>query len=144
MEAVTPEIDGGRFPAKRVVGETVVVEGDIFTDGQDALAAVLRYRHEAATRWIETPMAPLVNDRWRGEFPVTELGRYVFTIEAWWDHFETWGRQLAKRVAAGQGGSPGPAGWGRGRGERAAPAPPPGPRCPRAWGQPPAVRAPPP
>ena len=102
MEAVTPEIDGGRFPAKRVVGETVVVEGDIFTDGQDALAAVLRYRHEAATRWIETPMAPLVNDRWRGEFPVTELGRYVFTIEAWVDHFETWSRQLAKRLAAGQ------------------------------------------
>ena len=102
MEAVTPEIDGGRFPAKRVVGETVVVEGDIFTDGQDALAAVLRYRHEAATRWIETPMAPLVNDRWRGEFPATELGRYVFTIEAWVDHFETWSRQLAKRLAAGQ------------------------------------------
>src|SRR5438094_5326688 len=102
MEAVTPEIDGGRFPAKRVVGETVVVEGDIFTDGQDALAAVLRYRHEAATRWIETPMAPLVNDRWHGEFGVTELGRYVFTIEAWVDEFETWTRQLAKRIAAGQ------------------------------------------
>ena len=66
MEAVTPEIDGGRFPAKRVVGETVVVEGDIFTDGQDALAAVLRYRHEAATRWIETPMAPLVPGDLRG------------------------------------------------------------------------------
>src|SRR5207244_2621936 len=40
--------------------------------------------------------------RWRGEFPVTELGRYVFTIEAWVDHFETWSRQLAKRLAAGQ------------------------------------------
>ncbi len=102
IEAVTPEIDSGRFPAKRVVGETVVVEADIFTDGHDALAAIVRYRHQAATGWRETPMAPLVNDRWRGEFPVTELGRYVYTIEAWVDHFESWSRQLAKRVAAGQ------------------------------------------
>ncbi len=102
IEAVSPEIDGGRFPAKRVVGETVSVEADIFADGHDALAAVLRYRHEGARGWTETPMAPLVNDRWHGEFPVSKLGRYVFTIEAWVDHFETWNRQLAKRIAAGQ------------------------------------------
>ena len=67
IEAVTPEIDSGRFPAKRVVGETVVVEADIFTDGHDALAAVVRYRHKAATGWRETPMAPLVNDRDGGD-----------------------------------------------------------------------------
>ena len=97
-----PEIESGRFPAKRAVGETVGVEADIFADGHDAVAAVLRYRHESAAEWIEVPMSPLVNDRWRGEFPVTELGHYRFTIEAWVDHFETWSRQLAKRVQAGQ------------------------------------------
>ncbi len=97
-----PEIDAGRFPAKRSVGETVVVEADIFADGHDSLAAILKYRHESSGTWTETPMAPLVNDRWRGEFPVTELGRYVFTLEAWVDPFETWSRQLAKRVAAAQ------------------------------------------
>jgi len=97
-----PEIDGGLFPAKRAAGETVAVEADIFADGHDALAAVLRYRHQSASGWIETPMAPLVNDRWRGEFPVTELGRYYFKLEGWVDHFETWSRQLAKRLQAGQ------------------------------------------
>ena len=97
-----PEIDAGRFPAKRAVGETVTVEADIFADGHDALAAVLRYRHESAAGWTEVPMGPLVNDRWRGEFPVTQLGRYRFTLEGWIDHFETWSRQLAKRVEAGQ------------------------------------------
>jgi len=102
IEAVTPEIDGGRFPAKRVTGETVSVEADIFADGHDTLAAVLRYRHQSAGDWIEVPMSPLPNDRWRGEFPVTELGRYFFTLEGWIDHFETWRRQLAKRVEAGQ------------------------------------------
>jgi starch synthase (maltosyl-transferring) len=102
IEAVSPEIDGGRFPAKRVVGETVVVEADIFADGHDVLAAALRYRHQASPDWIELPMAPLVNDRWRGEFPVTVLGRYLFTLDGWVDHFETWSKQLAKRVQAGQ------------------------------------------
>ena len=102
IEAVVPEIDAGRFPAKRAVGETVTVEADIFADGHDVLAAVLRYRQESAAAWTEIPMGPLVNDRWRGEFPVTELGRYRFTLEGWIDHFETWSRQLAKRMQANQ------------------------------------------
>jgi starch synthase (maltosyl-transferring) len=102
VEAVSPEIDGGRFPAKRAVGEGVIAEADIFADGHDALAAVVRYRHESSNSWIEVPMVALVNDRWRGEFTVTELGRYLFTLEGWVDHFETWRRQFAKRVSARQ------------------------------------------
>ncbi|HET7418772.1 MAG TPA: alpha-1,4-glucan--maltose-1-phosphate maltosyltransferase, partial [Candidatus Dormibacteraeota bacterium] len=102
IEAVTPEVDAGRFPAKRAAGETVTVEADIFADGHDALAAVLRYRHESASDWTEVPMGALVNDRWRGEFPVTELGRYLFTVEGWVDDFETWSRRLRKRIEAGQ------------------------------------------
>jgi starch synthase (maltosyl-transferring) len=102
IEAVAPEIDAGRFPARRVTGETVTVEADIFADGHDTLAAALKYRHETARDWTEAPMTALVNDRWRGEFPVTELGRYVFTLEGWVDDFETWRRRLAKRVEAGQ------------------------------------------
>ena len=101
IENVSPEIDGGRFPIKRTVGEKVTVEADIFADGHDALAAVIRYRREDSHE-IEAPMAALVNDRWRGEFPVTELGRYAFTVEAWVDPFDTWSRQFAKRVEAGQ------------------------------------------
>ena len=102
IEAVSPEIEAGRFPAKRVVGEAVTVEADIFADGHDTLDAVLRYRHQGSADWIEAPMDALVNDRWRGQFPVTELGRYRFTLEGWVDHFETWRRQLAKRIQAGQ------------------------------------------
>ena len=102
IESVTPEIDAGRFPAKRAVGETVTVEADIFADGHDALAAMLRFRHESEAGWTELPMTTLVNDRWRGEFAVTKIGRYRFTIEGWVDEFETWSRQLEKRVQAGQ------------------------------------------
>ena len=106
IESVTPEIDGGRFPAKRALGDKVAVEADVFADGHDAIAAAVRYRHESSSSWIEIPMVPLPNDRWRAEFTVTELGRYRFALEAWVDRFETWSRQFAKRVEAGQDVAP--------------------------------------
>jgi starch synthase (maltosyl-transferring) len=100
IEGVAPEIDGGRFPIKRTVGERVVVEADIFTDGHDAIACVLQYRKDDTGAWSEVAFAPLVNDRWRAEFTVTELGRYRYTISAWVDHFKSWRHDLAKRVQA--------------------------------------------
>src|SRR5215510_12358693 len=99
---VRPEIEHGRFPVKRTVGEKVVVEADVFTDGHDALAAVLLYRHEKGQDWRETPLLALVNDQWRGEFIVSELGRYVYTVHAWVDHFTSWRRALGKKVEARQ------------------------------------------
>ena len=101
IEGVQPEIEGGRYPAKRTVGEKVVVEADIFTDGDDAISGVLRYRKEGARRWSEVPLEFLVNDRWRGEFKVTKLGRYVYALEAWVDPFRSWRRDLEKKVDAG-------------------------------------------
>ncbi|HEY3938680.1 MAG TPA: maltotransferase domain-containing protein [Bryobacteraceae bacterium] len=100
IEAVAPEVDGGRFPAKRTVGDTVRVEADIFTDGHDSIAAVLLFRREDSKSWQEVRMFPLVNDRWAGEFAVSELGRCRFTIHAWVDHWETWRRDLLKRIKA--------------------------------------------
>jgi starch synthase (maltosyl-transferring) len=102
IEGVKPEIDGGRFAIKRTVSEEVVVEADIFTDGHDALSAVLLYRRESQPQWTKVPMEVLVNDRWRGSFRVTELGRYRYTLIAWADHFKTWRRDLAKKAEAGQ------------------------------------------
>ena len=100
IECVSPEVDGGRFPAKRTVGDLVRVEADIFTDGHDSVAAVLLFRHENCPTWSERPMQALVNDRWFCEFPVSELGRYRYTIHAWVDHWETWRRDLLKRIQA--------------------------------------------
>jgi starch synthase (maltosyl-transferring) len=102
IEAVSPEVDGGRFPSNRSLGERVAIEADVFADGHDALACVMRYRHKSQSGWTELLMAALGNDRWRAEFTVSELGRYVYTIQAWVDHFLTWRLQLAKRIAAGQ------------------------------------------
>lgn len=95
-------MDSGRFPAKRKLGDRVAVEADVFADGHDALSCVIRYRHESAASWQEAPMSLLENDRWRGEFTVGELGRYLYTVQGWVDPFQTWARQFVKRVQAGQ------------------------------------------
>ena len=102
VEGVSPQVDDGRFPIKRSVGDRVVVEADVFVDGQDVVTAVLLHRRAAVSGWSEVPMAPLGNDRWRAEFPVHHVGRYVYTIMAWTDHFETWRRDLVKRIEARQ------------------------------------------
>ena len=102
IENVDPEINDGRFPIKRSVGERVVVMADVFADGHDVLAGVLMHRPEGASEWHEVPLAPLGNDRWRGAFSVTELGRCEYTLEAWIDRFATWQRNLSTKADAGQ------------------------------------------
>jgi len=74
IEGVRPELDGGRFPIKRTLGERVVVEADVFADGHDAVACAVLWRGADEPGWSRTPMQPLVNDRWRGGFSVTALG----------------------------------------------------------------------
>ena len=97
IEDLRPEIDCGRFAIKRIVGETVVVEADAFTDGHDQIACRLRYRHEQAQTWDEAPMSDLGNDRWRGEFEVERLGRYRYTVVAWVDRFGSWRHDFERR-----------------------------------------------
>jgi starch synthase (maltosyl-transferring) len=102
IEEVQPQIDCGQFPAKRVEGDRVVVEADVFTDGHDSISARLLWKREGAASWEEEPLTPLVNDRWRGEFTVGEPGIYLFSVRAWVDRFLTWFRDMRKRVDAGQ------------------------------------------
>ena len=102
IENITPQVDGGRFPIKRVVGEPVVVEADAFADGHDLVSAVLLYRPERAQEWNRVPMAPLGDDRWTARFVPREMGRYRYTVTAWVDHLATWRRDLARKQAAGQ------------------------------------------
>jgi starch synthase (maltosyl-transferring) len=101
IEAVAPEIDGGKFPIKRCVGDRVRVEADIFADGHDQLGAQLLFRRVEDSRWREAAMRLIENDRWEGEFEVEELGRYVYTIVGWVDAYGTWAADLAKRAKAG-------------------------------------------
>jgi starch synthase (maltosyl-transferring) len=102
IERVRPQIDCGRFSIQRVVGETVVVEADVFADGHDQVACQLLYWRENDKAVQSSPMLPVGNDRWRGEFPVLNVGRYEYTVEGWIDRFTTWRGDLIKRIDAGQ------------------------------------------
>jgi starch synthase (maltosyl-transferring) len=102
IENVQPEVDCGRFPIKRSVGEPVQVMADIFADGHDVLLAVLRHRPASQPEWQEVPMEPLANDCWQGKFRVTEEGRHFYTLQAWTDRFQSWARDLAKKFDAVQ------------------------------------------
>ena len=101
IERVSPEIDGGRFAIKRVVGEIVSVEADVFADGHDQVACEVLYWQDKE-KLKSSPMTPLGNDRWRGEFLVETLGRYHYTVQGWIDRFQTWHDDLEKRIAARQ------------------------------------------
>ena len=97
IEAVTPQVDGGRFAAKRVVGEEVIVEADVFADGHDCLACAVLYRHEADSDWTEVAMTALPNDRWRAGFVVDKLGRYHYSVIGWVDAFASWRHDFHRR-----------------------------------------------
>jgi starch synthase (maltosyl-transferring) len=99
--ALRPEVDGGRYPVKRIAGESFEVEADLLVDGHDAIAAVLLVRHESEREWQELPLAHAGNDAWRASFPLAQLGRYHYAALAWIDHFASWRRGLERKYAAG-------------------------------------------
>ncbi len=102
IEAISPSVDGGRFPVKRVIGDVLTVEVDAFADGHDVVSVVLMHRAPGETAWTELAMDELGNDRWRASFGLASLGRHAYTVAAWTDAWGTWRRDLAKRLEAGQ------------------------------------------
>ncbi len=97
IEYVEPELDGGRYPIKRIVGETLDVTADIFKEGHDTIAARLRYKQHDQKEWTETPMHHVDNDQWGGSFVLAENTRYVYTVGAYVRSFETWRLELQKK-----------------------------------------------
>jgi len=102
VAAVRPELDGGRFPVKRVIGDVLDVEADLLVDGHDVLAARVLYRHDDASTWSEQPLAPLGNDRWHAAVPLTALGRWHYTVESWVDEWASFVWGFRRKVDARQ------------------------------------------
>lgn len=102
IEGVEPEINGGRYPIKRVVGEKVTVCADVFAEGHDAVVAILEYRREVEGSWSEVSMRHLGNDRWEGFFLPLKLGEYRYRVRGYVDSFRTWVEGLIKKHGAGQ------------------------------------------
>ncbi|MEO1089578.1 MAG: maltotransferase domain-containing protein [Pseudomonadota bacterium] len=102
IEGVQPELDGGRFPIKRVVGDRLTVGADVFVDGHDKLAVRLAHRAVDEDDWHEAAMTMVGNDRWECTIALTHNTRVVYTVVAWRDLFESWRSETAKKHDAGQ------------------------------------------
>jgi starch synthase (maltosyl-transferring) len=103
IERIAPELDGGRYPVKRVVGDQLLVSADIFADGHDLLDAALLLRADDQDDgdWREAPMRPIDNDRWAGHIDLTRNAWHRYAVEAWRDVFGTWRHGLDRKVEAG-------------------------------------------
>jgi starch synthase (maltosyl-transferring) len=101
VESIWPRVNDGQFAIKRVVGDTVIVEADVFVDGHDMVAAVVLFRGPRDRAWREAPMAELGNDRYQGGFPVADIGTHLYTVCGWVDVFGTWRRGVGRKLDAG-------------------------------------------
>ena len=103
IERIAPELDGGRFAVKRVVGDELLVTADIFADGHDLLDAVLLLRaaDDPDGAWREAPMREIENDRWSGSVALERNARHRYAVEAWRDRIGTLLGALRKKVEAG-------------------------------------------
>jgi starch synthase (maltosyl-transferring) len=102
IDRVFPEIDGGRYPIKRTVGEKITVTAHLFADGHDRLSAILLYKPKSEQTWSEVALQPMGNDVWEGAFTPILNQPYQYTVEGWIDRFGSWREDLIKRVHAGQ------------------------------------------
>jgi starch synthase (maltosyl-transferring) len=102
IQEVSPQVDCGRYPVKRTVGDVVRVTARVFRDGHETLGATVRHKRPEATRWSETPLEPFGNDVWSGSFEVDEPGIWSFRVEAWVDDVASFQEELRRKVAAGQ------------------------------------------
>jgi starch synthase (maltosyl-transferring) len=102
IDNVSPQIDGGKYPIKRTVGEKVTVSADVITDGHDDVKAVVLYKKITDSEWSEAPMKVIGVDKWGGSFRITEQVLYLYTVKGWVDHFSTWQKGVKKKFDDGQ------------------------------------------
>ncbi len=102
IHSVSPELEGGQYHIKRVVGNAVKISAVIFGDGHDVVRAAVCYRKEGSRKWEQSPLVSLGNDAWAGGFRVTELGFYEYKIEGWVDQLMNWYQGFQKKFTDGQ------------------------------------------
>jgi starch synthase (maltosyl-transferring) len=104
IERIWPQVDCGRYPAKRPLGAIVDVWATLVRDGHEVLGGAVRYRRAGTRRWREVPMTAIREDpdRWHGTFTVDALGRWQFGVAAWVDRVASWQRELERKVTGGQ------------------------------------------
>lgn len=102
IHQVRPQLDGGLYPIKRVVGQKVSLQADVFSDGHDVIASSVLYKHEYEKKWTEVRMQPTHNDEWQAEFTVTQQGNYRYYVEGWVDYALNWQHGIERKILDNQ------------------------------------------
>ena len=100
IEDVKPQIDCGRHAVKRVVGDRLTVSATIYSDGHDHVGARLLYKQAQERSWRYADFIHQGNDIWDATVTIDGLGSWVYTVQAWVDHFDTWVHDMHKRIDA--------------------------------------------
>jgi len=98
IENVKPQLDGGAFQIKRIIGQKVVVTADVFSDGHDVLESCVKFKHENDKKWQEVRMTPTGNDEWFAEFKVEKQGIYTYYVEGWVDYALNWQHGTERKI----------------------------------------------
>ena len=98
IDYVSPTLNCGEFPIKRVVNEVVNVDANIFADGHDIIAASVLFKHENENDWNELRMNSRHNDEWYASFTVEKQGFYNYKIEGWVDHALNWQHGIIRKI----------------------------------------------
>ena len=99
---LSPRVEDGRYPTKRVAGEVLPVSADIFKDGHDVLVAVVQWKKAGKKKIHEQALEPYENDRWGTQLTFPKTGKIEISIEAWADDFLTWLHDFDRRLTGDQ------------------------------------------
>lgn len=102
IENILPQLDGGIFPIKRIVGQNVHVTAAVFSDGHDVIESCVKFKHETDENWDEVRMIPTFNDEWFCEFKVEKQGFYTYFIEGWVDYALNWQHGTERKIQDNQ------------------------------------------
>ena len=102
IENVLPQLDGGTFFIKRIVGQTVNVTANVFGDGHDVIACSVKFKHEAAKKWEEVRLISTGNDEWTASFIVAKQGYYTYFVEGWVDYALNWQHGTERKIQDNQ------------------------------------------
>jgi starch synthase (maltosyl-transferring) len=102
IENVLPQLDGGAFAIKRIIGQKVRVTAAVFSDGHDVLESCVKFKHEADENWQEVRMTHTVNDEWFAEFKVESQGLYTYFVEGWVDYALNWQHGTERKIQDNQ------------------------------------------
>jgi len=98
IENVLPQLNGGSFAIKRIVGQKVFVTAEVFSDGHDVVECCVKFKHESEKDWQEVRMTPTHNDEWFAEFQVDKQGKYTYFVEGWVDYALNWQHGTERKI----------------------------------------------